>query len=153
MDKEKITLDGTQCNKIGVGYTAFRYEAGKCTKPVGSCTKNQIFDYVKKDNEKISKGSPPDYFIFGQGSWEKNENLNETELVYLVEGSLSTVVTLELNADSIKFIENLGMAVIDSLNVKDFEANSGGGFINITILNIGTLKSEFAINFECSKDI
>lgn len=55
--REMVTLDGSECNKIGVGYSAFRNEASnfnclmqkfilinllidKCEKLVGSCLKN-----------------------------------------------------------------------------------------------------------------
>ena len=30
--RELVTLDGTECNKIGVGYSAFRGESGKKIK-------------------------------------------------------------------------------------------------------------------------
>ena len=32
IDKERVTLDGTECNKIGVGYSAFKHENNACEK-------------------------------------------------------------------------------------------------------------------------
>lgn len=29
IDKSLVTLDGSECNKIGVGYSAFKYESSK----------------------------------------------------------------------------------------------------------------------------
>ena len=42
VDREMFTLDGTECNKIGVSYNAFRYETDRCIKHVGSCLHNQV---------------------------------------------------------------------------------------------------------------
>jgi hypothetical protein len=38
--REMVTVDSTECNKIGVGYSAFRNEPNNCGKPVGSCLLN-----------------------------------------------------------------------------------------------------------------
>lgn len=35
------------------------------------------------------------------------QNNDETELILTVEGSFATVITLELEADSLEFIENM----------------------------------------------
>ncbi len=71
--KEAVTLDGSECNKIGVGYTAFKHEPGKlifyqsilrkiqnkkgsCEKPIGSCLKNQLDYFYQQDLLKLKNG-------------------------------------------------------------------------------------------------
>lgn len=41
-----FTLDGTECNKIGISYSGFRNQPGdKCHEPFGTCLDQQIKDY------------------------------------------------------------------------------------------------------------
>ena len=63
IEKELCTGSGLECNKIGVSYSAFRNEEGKCGKPIGSCIRNQIEDYVQADLQRIQVGQSPNYFI------------------------------------------------------------------------------------------
>lgn len=59
VQKEMVTTDGSQCNKIGVGYTAFRYESGKCEKLIGSCLLNQLEDIYQEDMNLLNNGTSP----------------------------------------------------------------------------------------------
>jgi len=56
LDKYLFTLDGSECNKIGVSYSAFRYESNKCQNRVGNCLKNQINNYYNNDLIRIQNG-------------------------------------------------------------------------------------------------
>jgi len=41
-----FTLDGNECNKIGVSYSGFRNQPGqKCNEPQNTCLASQIKDY------------------------------------------------------------------------------------------------------------
>ena len=39
----KFTLDGNECDKIGVGFFAFNSQSEKCNVEAGSCLNNQIY--------------------------------------------------------------------------------------------------------------
>ena len=45
LDKNHFALDGRSCNKIGVGYTAFRHQSSLCDRIEGSCLNNQPKDF------------------------------------------------------------------------------------------------------------
>ena len=52
-----------ECNKIGVSYSAFQNEAGKCEKNIGSCLLNQIDDFNNDDLNLMAKGLKPKYLL------------------------------------------------------------------------------------------
>ena len=54
--KEGVTLDGTECDKIGVSYEAFQNQANKCSMIIGSCLKNQLEDMNSNDLQRIAQG-------------------------------------------------------------------------------------------------
>lgn len=59
----QVTLDGSECDKVGVGYTAFRYQAEGCARPEGHCLHSQLADMAEVDEERIANGQSPIYFI------------------------------------------------------------------------------------------
>ena len=107
IDRNDITKDGSECNKIGVSYEAFENEGNKCEKIVGSCLKNQIEDMNSDDLKRMEQGEKPSYFIAGMGEFLASQNSEQVSLIYKMKGTFSTMVTLEITADDIEFITNL----------------------------------------------
>lgn len=42
LERVLFTLDGLECNKIGVGYEAFRSQPNFCSSPLDSCLGDQL---------------------------------------------------------------------------------------------------------------
>ena len=53
VDKTKFSLDGNECDKIGVGFKAFNSQSEKCNVESGSCLNNQIYHLYQSDIQKI----------------------------------------------------------------------------------------------------
>jgi Male gamete fusion factor len=45
LERVRFTLDGLECNKIGVGYEAYSSQPDFCTSPLWSCLHNQLWDF------------------------------------------------------------------------------------------------------------
>uniref|UniRef100_A0A453LDG3 Generative cell specific-1/HAP2 domain-containing protein n=1 Tax=Aegilops tauschii subsp. strangulata TaxID=200361 RepID=A0A453LDG3_AEGTS len=45
LERVRFTLDGLECNKIGVGYEAYRNQPNLCGSPFGSCLYNQLWNF------------------------------------------------------------------------------------------------------------
>lgn len=45
-----VSHDGEDCDKAGVGYSAFASQPDRCNKPAGSCLRNQPLDFWLHDN-------------------------------------------------------------------------------------------------------
>jgi hypothetical protein len=56
ISQDGVTLDGTECDKIGVSYEAFQNQANKCNMMIGSCLTNQLEDFDAADLQRITLG-------------------------------------------------------------------------------------------------
>ena len=45
LERVRFTLDGLECNKIGVGYEAFNGQPDFCSSPFWSCLHNQLWNF------------------------------------------------------------------------------------------------------------
>jgi hypothetical protein len=45
LERVRFTLDGLECNKIGVGYEAYRNQPNFCSSPFWSCLYNQLWNF------------------------------------------------------------------------------------------------------------
>lgn len=102
--KNFFTLDGRECDKIGVGYFAFRSQASRCTVKIGECLHNQIHDLYMSDIQSMSMDKTPRYLIFTQNSkkYDFFSSTNKKTFTARLSGLFNTLITLELNADDIK---------------------------------------------------
>ena len=154
VDKNMVTEDGLECNKIGVSYKAFQNQAGKCDVAAGSCLSNQIIDLLSTDNAKIASNKAPEYILTHKGKFTgitKDDDFSKLEMIF--EDIFTTHVLIEIEADDFEFVTNLGKASIVSVEVKDFEAQKEIGQLLAKIKNIGDNKAEFEISVKCSDQL
>lgn len=153
INPSEVSFDGEECNKVGTSYTAFRNQENKCDRPVQSCFQNQLEHKHKTDVKRLENGQAPLHFINGYGNFTVlSSNFN----IYLQLDSLgrfSTLITIEIAADDIRFITNLGKAEIDYAIIEGFEALSYDGELFCQITNIGDIVSSFFLNINCSTGI
>lgn len=45
LERVRFTLDGIECNKIGVSYEAFSRQPNFCSSPFWSCLHNQLWNF------------------------------------------------------------------------------------------------------------
>lgn len=45
LERLRFTLDGVECNKVGVSYEAFSAQPNFCASPVLTCLHNQLWHY------------------------------------------------------------------------------------------------------------
>ena len=50
---DKINEDANECDKAGVGFTAFAGQPDRCERVSGTCLKNQPLDYWRHDIVRI----------------------------------------------------------------------------------------------------
>lgn len=153
LDKSTITFDGTECNKVGTSYSGFRGQSNKCSSLVGSCFQNQLDDLHKNDVQRQNSNQAPLHFISRYGNFSM---VNSAEIRYLemqLAGSYPSMVTLELNADSLKFITTVSKGVIDIVSITNFEAITLDGNLLVQISNIGNIISQFILSVLCGSGV
>jgi hypothetical protein len=175
--RHMVTIDGSECNKIGVGYTAFRQHGlfGGCRVAQGSCLANQLFDYIQLDGLRVQHGLAPLYNIsryWGGGGGEevaKQRVVGGMALHLPALGKMTSLVTLEVTADNMTYSVNASPAFIDSAEVclfgsnsnstlssmcGSFEALSGSAWMLVSVSNIGYLPTLYEVSVaDCDDEV
>lgn len=174
-----VTTTG-ECNKVGVSYSAFRYQGDACNKPLGSCLSNQIYDLGVQDSARIASGMPPLYNItrYG-GGWANTQQLTSSApgngysnvtgstgaglvLRLPLAGVRTSLVTLEVSADSLQLVTNLApgkilswqVCTFDNVHCGSFEAIAGQGYLQVEVENTGSVPADFIVSaIHCSPGI
>lgn len=71
----------------------------------------------------------------------------------ILSGSMSTLITLEMNAANITFSTYLGKGKIISASISNFESKSGNGYLNCVVQNNGNYSAEFILSFNCTSNV
>ena len=107
LDKGMVTLDGSECDKVGVGFSAFRGQPMRCFRAPGSCLRNQIVDILSEERERTDASRQPLYLLsqFGHGvgttrssSAEQRQGGDRVVLRVPIETTANSVLTLTLDA-------------------------------------------------------
>ena len=156
VDKMKFSLDGKECDKIGVGFFAFQSQSEKCNIETGSCLNNQIHHLYQSDIEKIQQGKNPEYLMKYDKNYQYSfyaNDINSRSFSYYLKGNINTLITLEINTDVLKFITNVSSGKIIHIYANDFMAMSEDGYLFIGIMNTGFFTAQYIISYECNDNI
>lgn len=69
VDTDRVTLDGSECNKIGISYSAMVTQGSRCQAISGSCTQSQIDDFRAADLTKEAQGLSGSYMMRNFGNF------------------------------------------------------------------------------------
>ncbi|KAL3681912.1 hypothetical protein R1sor_024868 [Riccia sorocarpa] len=150
IDKNKYTEDGRECDKIGVSYTAFRYQTDGCDRRSQTCLANQLADFKNEDMQRRKDGLRPFYSVVQYG----NAIYDSEALKVQAPDTMTSVITVEMAADNIRFLTNRSPGKIQKAEVKSFEALSRNGVLTVELRNIGEISADFYLFFtNCSQGI
>ena len=150
------TTTGSECDKIGVSYSAFNSQGSKCDIPFGSCLGNQLEDYYQSDLALERQGRVGSYFtkFHKQGGDFIPVIRNDgASMRFVTNRFQKSIVTLMLNADSVKFVQRVCIATIVNASVATFEAMSRSGRLSVTITNSANIRGLVTVIVECSDGI
>lgn len=154
VDRNMVTLDGSECNKIGTSYSAFQNQSNKCGVEAGTCLSNQIDDILNQESNRQSAGVATRHLLKGFGDFTRiNEEGDNIHLEMNYKEIFTTHVAIEIKADGLTFITQLGKASIESLEINDFEALKSTGKLKAEIKNKGQNNANFQVRLDCSEFI
>ncbi|KAL2544019.1 Protein HAPLESS 2 [Forsythia ovata] len=154
LERVRFTLDGLECNKIGVGYEAFNGQPNFCSAPFWSCLHNQLWNFWDADQNRISRNQIPLYCV--QGRFERiNQHPDAGSRAFSVGITevLNTNILVELSADDIEFVYQRSPGKILGITIPTFEALTQFGTATITTKNIGELEASYSLTFDCSSGV
>ncbi|KAI8546373.1 hypothetical protein RHMOL_Rhmol07G0112300 [Rhododendron molle] len=154
LERVRFTLDGLECNKMGVSYEAFNGQPDFCSSPFWSCLHNQLWNFWEADMNRISRNQSPLYVI--QGRFERiNQHPNPGSHSFSIGITevLNTNLLVELSADDIEYVYQRSPGKILSITVQTFEALTQFGTATITTKNIGEVEASYSLTFDCSTGV
>ncbi|XP_063943788.1 protein HAPLESS 2 isoform X2 [Daucus carota subsp. sativus] len=154
LERVRFTLDGLECNKIGVSYEAYNGQPGFCSSPLWSCLHNQLWNFWDADQNRISRKQVPLYCI--EGRFERinqHPNAGSRSFSIGITEVLNTNLLIELTADDIEYVYQRSPGKIVSITVPTFEALTQFGAATITTKNIGEVEASYSLTFDCSAGV
>ncbi|KAH9612175.1 hypothetical protein KSS87_019858 [Heliosperma pusillum] len=178
LERVRFTLDGLECNKIGVGYEAFNGQPDFCAAPFWSCLHNQLWNFfeshlilklisvwlirkqplfvfnARADQNRIGRNQPPLYGVVG-----RFERINDhpdagpRSFSIGITEVLNTNLLIELGADDIEYVYQRSPGKILGITVPTFEALAQFGIAKIETKNVGEVEASYSLTFQCSKGV
>ncbi|ONK59192.1 uncharacterized protein A4U43_C08F3930 [Asparagus officinalis] len=154
LERVRFTLDGLECNKIGVSYEAYRGQPNFCSSPFWSCLHNQLSDFWEADQNRISRRQPPQYVV--EGRFERvnqHPNAGINSFSVGITEVLNTNLLIELSADDIQYVYQRSPGKIVSINIPTFEALTQFGTATVATKNTGKLEASYSLTFDCLRGV
>nr|6DBS_A Chain A, Hapless 2 [Chlamydomonas reinhardtii]6DBS_B Chain B, Hapless 2 [Chlamydomonas reinhardtii]6DBS_C Chain C, Hapless 2 [Chlamydomonas reinhardtii] len=166
LDKTMLSMDGLACDKVGTGFSAFRYQPSGCGRAPQACLSGQLKDLWEADLARIADGRVPLYMItrFTGGSDTTLQSFSGGPLSFAlpVTSHSQSLVTLSVAADGVRLVTNRSPGKITGAAVCRFAGTSCGGFeavaargyIYVNITNTGRLDSDYTLTVSnCSSNV
>ncbi|KEG14722.1 generative cell specific-1 [Trypanosoma grayi] len=158
LDKDLVTVQGRDCNKVGVSYEAFSSQGSKCSLQKGSCLADQLEDYRERDLAQETAGGRGRYMARFLGDFDFSGGNTSTKpyVSYWMRGSLATMITLTISADRLQYLLSVSSGKIISTRVlKDkIDASTRDGVVEVTVRNTGTETAQYTLSLvDCTEGI
>ncbi|GMN32298.1 hypothetical protein TIFTF001_003601 [Ficus carica] len=127
LERLRFTLDGMECNKIGVGFEAFNEQPNFCSSPFWTCLHNQLWN-------------------FWENAGTHSSSIGVTEV-------LNANLLIELSADDVEYVYQRSPGKILSISISTFEALSQVGVATIKTKNTGEVEASYGLTFDCTRDV
>ncbi|EPY22600.1 hypothetical protein STCU_08211 [Strigomonas culicis] len=156
-----VTLDGRDCDKIGVSYEAFASQGNACYLDPGSCLNSQLEDYRTTDQTSIANGGRGSYMATSLGDFALKRFTSNTTgavspyIAYTITSPAATMITLTLSADDLQYIVSVASGKIVSayLNKDVLAASTTDGILYVTVQSTGSIVSRFTVGVQCTDTI
>ncbi len=158
--REEVSFDGSECNKVGVGYAAFRNQAAVCgTTRVDDCLENQLYHKHQADLETLAQDPDAEtrYLVHGmknfKDSMEFTSSLDKTLEYRVKEGTHGSQVVLVIDVDQLELITTESVGSISDAWVIPYESLTNGILI-ADISNYGELDADYVVSVhDCNMNL
>ncbi|KAI5601551.1 hypothetical protein BDE02_01G098300 [Populus trichocarpa] len=154
LERVRFTLDGVECNKIGVSYEAFSGQPNFCASPFWSCLHNQLWNFHDADQNRIRRKQLPLYGV--EGRFERinqHPNAGTHSFSIGITEVLNTNLLIELTADDIEYVYQRSPGKLLSFTIPTFEALTQFGVATVSAENIGEVEASYSLTFDCSRGV
>ena len=151
--REEVSLDGGECDKVGVSFYTFRaQEAKRNTREIGDCLHNQLFHKHNSDLQKLI--SNPDaettYLVHGQkifkGAMAFQPGMEKILEYRPASTDEKSLVALTMDIETVKVVNTESLGIIKEAWVKTFKAMSKEGTMVVEVENYGDMKTDYNVS-------
>ena len=149
--REAVSKDGTELDKVGVSYHAFRMlgSAASLREP-GDGLGNQPFHLHNFDLQKLTfnPSAETTYLVHGKRLFKRSMEFKanmEKVLVYRPSNIQYSLVSLKTDRATLKEIETESKGIILGAQAETFSSMSNNGVLNVEIQNTGSFKTNYIV--------
>ena len=156
--REMVTIDGSECNKVGVGFKTFRAQAAVAAKSeAGDCFANQLYQLHASDLSLLTQdpNAETKYLVTGKKMFKSSLSFDRSLALVAKSPELTySTVSLDLDAAQVGSIMNEAIGYIKEAYVKTFTSMSKNGTLVAVIVNAGRIKTDYAVTVKgCQPNI
>jgi hypothetical protein len=152
--REQSSLDGGECNKVGVSFATFRSQEAHCgTREIGDCLHNQLFHKHLSDLNKLNMNPDvnADYLVAYMRLFKDSVASLSNEQKFLEFRPLAdepSLVSIVADLDTLRLNRFESAGVIASAVVDAFESMSDDGNLEVQIMNNGPFAADYVVSVE-----
>ncbi|GLV39649.1 hypothetical protein CBL_08284 [Carabus blaptoides fortunei] len=146
VDQSQLKASGEQCDSVGVGYPAFYNQPQRCSRPKGSCLKNQPRHMWKRDKHRCNQGLRGKYLLKNfarvpEDALRKTKK-GDTKYLALYYGEKHrSSIDLEITADDNIVFKSNPLAKITETYIDSTSDTTT--MLTIKIFNAGLVSNQF----------
>lgn len=131
-----ISWSGDECDRIGTSYKAFKFQSNRCDRSQGDCLNYQLDDFHENGQFFLEQNYPNVIFAVSEG---------QLQLGFQSEVTQTSLVTLTLSTEHVRFVINRAHGYIESCYIPNFESLAESGNLNCTVVNDGQVEAKFRL--------
>ncbi|MBM4146133.1 MAG: hypothetical protein FJ240_07640 [Nitrospira sp.] len=160
--REMVSGEGSECNKVGAAFSAFRKEAGSADKTkAGECLANQLFHMHQEDLQRLVYNQDADakYLVSSKKPFKNSmtfDSLTPWTLQYKIKDINNSLVSVSLRASQIQLVQSdsVGTVFAKFDNDNPFTSMSKDGYLKVTVTNAGEVRTGYIVEVTgCSDNI
>ena len=150
LDKSYFSLDGSQCNKIGVSMSAFSTQPSRCGADSGACLQNQIPDVERQALQRRAEGRQSSYFMSDYGDYEGLELSHKIVSYRLPPQRLVSLVTLTAESEDLVYVLGVIHVRVVEASVTSSSRKEANGrvVLRVEVVNLDDVVG--SITFSCN---
>jgi len=158
--REMVTVDGSECNKVGTDFRAFRAQAAGASKAdAGDCLANQLYNLYAQDLALLTynPNAETKYLVTGKKMFkgmQAEQAGNELSLIHKSTPLEYSIVRLTLDPAVISEVFNDAIGIIESAYVNTFTSMTQEGKLIAVITNVGKIQTDYFVTVtDCSAGV
>lgn len=151
LDSNLVTVDGSECNKVGTSYKAFATQVNACKLSIGTCLDGQLNDYRSMDLAMMAGGTTGSFMGPNYGNFTFQPSADSTPYLAYDAGVMPVPAVLNVIFDPAQATPSASYAPVTVSRVylaQPIDSSNSAhpnGVVNAYDLRTGVVSGGFAV--------